>query len=308
MQKTGLVSTVTLFLTAAFSMMSAMDALAALPKKTFVLVHGAFADQSVWDGPNPGQGVAEQLRQRGYRVVTVTLPGMGRDYGQTEADVNYNSASIDLNAHVNHVADVLKMDNVTDAIMVCHSYAGMVCAGVQDRDDVKDRIDKMVFFDAVVPESGQSFFDAVGMPSPDVFPSLEVFYQTLGIVPEENLSCFPNKKAQDFNLFGADADWLDARHHCQPVHTLDQKLNFSWNNDVRKYFVHAEDNNNPTWFAYYPFSAFPGRAAAMGWNLYSIPNSHYTFISHPDDTVQLLMLIDSIPYENWPFSMDVTQL
>lgn len=295
MQKTGFITTATLFLTAAFSMVSAMDALAALPKKTFVLVHGAFADQSVWDGPNPGQGVAEQLRQRGYRVVTVTLPGMGRDYGQTDADVNYNSESIDLNAHVNHVADVLRIDNVTDAIMVCHSYAGMVCAGVQAREDAAERINKMVFFDAVVPESGQSFFDAIGYDTEQ------------DEIPDTTL-CFPNVPAQAFNLFGADADWLNARQHCQPVRTLDQELNFSWNNDVQKYFVHAEDDNEQKWFAYYPFSAFPGRAAAMGWNLHSIPNSHYTFISHPDDTVQLLMLIDSIPYENWPFSMDVTQL
>jgi hypothetical protein len=46
----------------------------------------------------------------------------------------------------------------------------------------------------------------------------------------------------------------------------------------------------------------------MGWNRRSLPNSHYTFISNPDDTVRLLMLIDSIPCENWPFSFDVTQL
>jgi pimeloyl-ACP methyl ester carboxylesterase len=303
--KTGLF---TVFLAAAFSMMSAMDALAELPKKTFVLVHGAFADQSVWDGPNARQGVAEQLRQRGYRVVTVTLPGMGRNYGQTNENIN-------LDAHVKHVADTLLLDNVTDAIMVCHSYAGMICAGVQAKQDVADRIEKMVFFDAVVPKSGESFFSAIGMPLPEAFPSLEIFYQALGIVPEENLWCFPNVPAQAFSLSGANADWLNAawnddasRQHCQPIHTFDQPLVFNWNDNAKKYFIHAEDDAVQPWFSYNEFKEFARRAAGMGWNMHSLPNSHYTFISNPDDTVRLLMLIDSIPYENWPFSFDVTQL
>jgi pimeloyl-ACP methyl ester carboxylesterase len=288
-----------LLFTAVFTLLSLVAAQAA--DKTFVLVHGAFGDQSVWDGPDANQGVAEQLRQRNYRVVTVTLPGMGRNYAQS-------SEAIDLEAHIQHVLDVLELDNVTDATMVCHSYAGMVCAAVQDRAPA-DRINKMVFFDAVVPdsdsESGESFFDAIGMPSPSLFPSLEVFYQTVEIDPGENLWCFPNMPAQAFGLTGSDADWLNfqwnqnkSRQHCQSIQTFAQKLNFSWNNEVKKYFVHAMDG----WEFYTQFDKFRERAEVLGWNMYSIPGSHYVLISDPSSVVQLLMLIDSVPYDNWPFS------
>lgn len=300
MRKSRILNTVGMLLfTAVFTLLSLVAAQAA--DKTFVLVHGAFGDQSVWDGPDANQGVAEQLRQRNYRVVTVTLPGMGRNYAQS-------SEAIDLEAHIQHVLDVLELDNVTDATMVCHSYAGMVCAAVQDRAPA-DRINKMVFFDAVVPdsdsESGESFFDAIGMPSPSLFPSLEVFYQTVEIDPGENLWCFPNMPAQAFGLTGSDADWLNfqwnqnkSRQHCQSIQTFAQKLNFSWNNEVKKYFVHAMDG----WEFYTQFDKFRERAEVLGWNMYSIPGSHYVLISDPSSVVQLLMLIDSVPYDNWPFS------
>ena len=289
-----------LLLTAVFTVLSLAAAEAA--EKTFVLVHGAFGDQSVWDGPDAEQGVAEQLRQRSYRVVTVTLPGMGRNYAQS-------SEEIDLEAHIQHVLDVLELDNITDATMVCHSYAGMICAAVQDRAPV-NRINKMVFFDAVVPDSelGESFFDAIGMYPPNKFDSLQEFYEGNDIpVPDENLWCFPSMPAQAFGLTGANADWLNlvwdaenekSRQHCQSIQTFAQKLNFSWNNNVKKYFVHAMDG-----WAFYPqFNHFRERAEALGWNMYSIPGSHYVLISNPAAVVQLLMLIDSIPYENWPFS------
>ena len=286
MRKPRMFNTVgVLLFIAVFTVLSV--AMAEAADKTFVLVHGAFGDQSVWDGPDAAQGVAEQLRQRNYRVVTVTLPGMGRNYAQS-------SEAIDLEAHIQHVLDVLELDNVTDATMVCHSYAGMVCAAVQDRAPA-NRIDKMVFFDAVVPESGESFFDAINFTDP--------------LPPAW---CFPNPPAQAFGLTGTDADWLNfqwdqdkSRQHCQSVNTLTQKLAFDWNNNVKKYFVHAVDavdNEEEHWFAYYPFLAFQTRATNMGWNMYSIPGSHYVLISNPDAVVRLLMLIDSVPYNNWPFS------
>ena len=294
MRKPGILNTVgMLLLTAVFTMLSLATAEAA--DKTFVLVHGAFADQSVWDGPDAEQGVAEQLRQRNYRVVTVTLPGMGRNYAQT-------SEAIDLEAHIQHVLDVLELDGVTDATMVCHSYAGMVCAAVQDRAPA-NRIEKMVFFDAVVPVSGESFFEALN-PEPS-----ETSEASLDIPPW----CFPNFSAEEFGLRGANADWLNfqwdqnkSRQHCQPINTLTQELYFTWHNDaIKKYFVHAIDaveNEEEHWFAYYPFLKFQTRARDMGWNMYSIEGSHYVFISNPAAVVQLLMLIDSVPYDNWPFS------
>lgn len=221
MRKRKIFGTITLLtLAVAFILTPVTDVSAESDKKTFVLVHGAFGDQAVWDGPDAKKGVAEKLRARGYRVVTVTLPGLGRNHGQANESMN-------LTDHVDYVADVLASDNVTDAIMVCHSYGGMVCAAIQNRPSVSQRIDKMVFFDADVPESGESFFSSIGMPSPGDFPDIETYYAVLheaaGFpIPSENLWCFPDLPAAAFGLTDPEElDWLDALQYCQPIHTLD---------------------------------------------------------------------------------------
>jgi pimeloyl-ACP methyl ester carboxylesterase len=297
MQKRGIIGTITMsVLAAAFILTPITDVSADSDKKTFVLVHGAFGDQAVWDGPDADKGVAEKLREKGYRVVTVTLPGLGRNHAQA-------SESMNLTDHVQYVANVLEINGVTDAIMVCHSYGGMVCAAIQDMSSVSDRIDKMVFFDADVPESGESFFSSIGMPLPVWFPSLEVFYQTLGMPVPEVPWCFPSLDPEEaFRLTGEDADWLRKLQTCQPIHTFDEPLTFNWNDDVKKYFVHADDPNNPPWFSYTEFLNFRQRAEDMGWNMYTISDSHYVAISDPKAVVQALTLIDNVPDESWPFN------
>jgi pimeloyl-ACP methyl ester carboxylesterase len=298
MQKRKILGTLTLLtLVAAFILTPVGNASAESAKKTFVLLHGAFGDQAVWDGPDADKGVAEKLRARGYRVVTMTLPGLGRNHNQANESMN-------LTEHVQYVADVLEKENITDAIMVCHSYGGMVCAAIQDMPDVSDRIDKMVFFDADVPESGESFFSSIGMPLPEWFPSLQAYYEALheaaGFpIPSENLWCFPNLPAVAFGLTDPEEiAWLDVLQSCQPIHTLDQALNFSWNDKVKKYYVHA----TVPWFSYTEFLNFRQRAEEMGWKMYTISDSHYVAISDPNAVVQALTLIDTVPDEAWPFN------
>jgi hypothetical protein len=168
-------------------------------------------------------------------------------------------------------------------------------------EDAANRIDKMVFFDAVVPESGESFFSAINMPSPiDFNNDFKSFYAQLGFpLPKDDmLWCFPNLPADAFGVTDQDEmSWLNARQTCQPIHTFDQPVDFSWNSTVQKYFIHA----TVPWFSYQEFSAFKDRAIAMGWNMYTIPGSHYVAISNPDEVVRVLTLIDNIPYDTWPF-------
>lgn len=251
---------------------------------TFVLLHGIFGDQAVWDGLQPDKGVAHLLRNKGYRVVTVTYPGLGRNFRQA-------NESIDLKTHIQYVIDVLEKDNIKDATLVCHSYAGLICSALQDL--VTERIRKMVFFDAIVPESGETFFSSIGMPSPDIFPDLPTFYKTLGIpVPVENLWCFPNLPPEIFGLTDKDEmAWLEKRQHCQPIGTLDYPVEFQWNQQVKKYFLHAAI----PWHFYNEFLVFKKRAIDMGWNLYSFDESHYISISDPEKFLEALMWVEQTP-------------
>jgi pimeloyl-ACP methyl ester carboxylesterase len=114
---------------------------------TFVLVHG---------GGHGGwcyQKVARLLRAEGHEVYTPTLTGLGERS-------HLVSPAVDLDVHVTDVVQLLHYEDLRHAILVGHSYGGMVITGVADR--AADRIGKLVFLDAANPGDGQSLVDVTG--------------------------------------------------------------------------------------------------------------------------------------------------
>ena len=114
---------------------------------TYVLVHG---------GAHGGwcyQRVARILRAAGHDVYTPTMTGVGERAHLVSADV-------DLDLHISDIAAVLHYEDLRDAILVGHSYGGMVITGVADR--ATDRIGRLVYLDAATPVNGQSLVDVAG--------------------------------------------------------------------------------------------------------------------------------------------------
>lgn len=110
----------------------------------YVLIPGG------WHGGWYFQSVAEALRARGHRAYPVTLTGLGDRRHLLRADVN-------LDTHIEDVVHLLQAENLSNVILVGHSYAGMVLSGVLDR--AAERIGAAIYSDAYVPEDGQSCFD-----------------------------------------------------------------------------------------------------------------------------------------------------
>ncbi len=111
---------------------------------TFVLVHG---------GGHGGwcyQRVARRLRDQGHDVYTPTLTGLGERS-------HLATPTTDLDTHVTDVAAVLHYEDLTDVVLVGHSYGGMVITGAADR--AAERIGRLVYLDADVPRDGESEFD-----------------------------------------------------------------------------------------------------------------------------------------------------
>jgi len=113
---------------------------------TFVLVHPAWFGGWCW------KKVAPILRGRGHEVFTPTLTGLGERAHLANREVG-------LGTHIEDVANVLKFEDIRDAILVGNSSGGMVITGVADR--MPERIAHVVYLDAFVPEDGQSLFDIV---------------------------------------------------------------------------------------------------------------------------------------------------
>jgi len=112
--------------------------------KDIVLVHGAWQGASTWDPIVPA------LREAGHRVFTPVLTGTGPRAYELGADVG-------LERHVQDVLGYMTFEDLRDVVLVGHSYAGMVVT--QAVEQCAERIAKLVYVDAFVPEDGQSAWD-----------------------------------------------------------------------------------------------------------------------------------------------------
>lgn len=110
------------------------------PGKTFVLVAGTWHGGWVW------RDVRRALRRKGHTVFTPTLTGTGER-------IHLMSPDIGLDTHIEDVVNVIEYEELSDVILVGHSFAGLVITGVADA--MRERIRRVVFLDALVPSSNR---------------------------------------------------------------------------------------------------------------------------------------------------------
>jgi pimeloyl-ACP methyl ester carboxylesterase len=116
-------------------------------KPTIVIVHGA------WGGSWAFRKVEALLREKGFNVYRPQLTGQGERVHLARPDVG-------LSTHIDDVVNVILFEDLHDIILMGHSYGGMVITGVADR--VPDRIRRLVYVDAFVPNDGESVTSIVG--------------------------------------------------------------------------------------------------------------------------------------------------
>jgi putative intracellular protease/amidase len=104
---------------------------------TYVLVHGAWADESAWGF------VRGQLAQKA-NVAVVNLKGHGIDLA--------SPGSVTLSDYVAQVTDVINRQK-GKVVLVGHSMAGIVISAVAEK--VPARIEKLVYVSAYLPSNGE---------------------------------------------------------------------------------------------------------------------------------------------------------
>jgi pimeloyl-ACP methyl ester carboxylesterase len=107
---------------------------------TFVLVHGGYHGGWCW------KWVARELRSHDHEVYAPTLTGLGERSHLLTADV-------DAVLHARDVSSVLWFEDLTDVILVGHSYGGLVITLAAEESE--GRLRELVYVDAVVPEDKQ---------------------------------------------------------------------------------------------------------------------------------------------------------
>jgi pimeloyl-ACP methyl ester carboxylesterase len=114
---------------------------------TIVLVHGA------WCGAWSWKAVARKLRALGHDVYAPTLTGLAE---RSHVD----PGSVTLSSQIADIAGLLEYEDLSNVLLVAHSFGGMVATGAADR--AIERIGGMVYLDAFLPENGQALWDIAG--------------------------------------------------------------------------------------------------------------------------------------------------
>lgn len=108
---------------------------------TFVLVHGA------WGGGWNWKLVTPFLQDAGHVVYAPSMTGLGDR-------AHLISPSVDLETHIQDIANVLEYEDLHDVVLVGWSYGGMPATGAADR--VPERIAHIVYLDSDVPRDGET--------------------------------------------------------------------------------------------------------------------------------------------------------
>ena len=170
---------------------------------TYVLVHG---------GGHGGwcyQRVARILRSAGHDVYTPTLTGLGERS-------HLLGPAVDLDLHIADVVAVLHYEDLSDVILVGHSYGGMVITGTADR--AADRIGRLVYLDAANPVDGQSLVDVAG-------PIIEAVRPFGRVIDGVELVLLPPDAAMLYGVTDpADLAWMADRLTGHPWPCFEQPL------------------------------------------------------------------------------------
>jgi pimeloyl-ACP methyl ester carboxylesterase len=166
----------------------------------FVLVPGG------WHGGWAFDAVSKVLSSEGNEVQALTLSGLG-----DEASTGAN-----LERHIDEVVQAIRGRD-TRAVLVGHSYGGMVITGAADKEP--SRVDAIVYADAYVPDDGASVWSLTTQNYRERF---------IAGVAADGLNCAPPAH-------------LDRRCRPHPIATFLQaiKLTGNWRNVRSKTFIAA---------------------------------------------------------------------
>ena len=229
---------------------------------TFVLVHGA------WHGSWCWARVRRALVGLGHQVFTPTLCGVGERSHLLSRD-------IDLQVHVDDVANLIRWEELDDVVLCGHSYGGCVISGAADA--VPERIAALVYLDAFLLEEGEGLHDLLPDEQREMQLSLADQYGEGWRVPP-----IP---AEIFNVNPRDRDWVDRQCTPQPLATFQQKLGLrgGLSGVARNHFIFASGWEGT------PFTASYRRAKARGWTTSEIACGHDVMLDDPEALVSELL-------------------
>jgi pimeloyl-ACP methyl ester carboxylesterase len=188
------------------------------------------------------------------------------------------SPDVALSTHVQDVVRFLEAEDVGDAVLVGHSYAGMVIPGVAAR--VPQRVAQLVYLDAFVPKDGERCFDLMPAEAAD---SIRKEAETEG----EGWRFFPFPLEMLGIVNEDDARWVEPRLGPQPLKTYDEPAHLDqgeWEQIPKTYVVCTDGAFRQV------FEPFVQRARTeRGWQCIELPTGHDAMVTSPERLSEILL-------------------
>lgn len=229
--------------------------------RTFVLVHGA------WHGGWCWRRVADRLERLGHKVYAPSLTGLG-----DRAHLITNRVNV--STHITDIVNIIRFEDLSDIVLVGHSYAGFVISGVAEREFPKIR--SIVFLDAYVPQNGQSIYSM----------SSEKLRETLNAALKRGQTGMAPASAAYFHVNEKDRAYVDSKCTPQPIGTYNEPLTLTGIREriPKKTYIRAKGWNAPG------FDAVVARLRNdPTWKIHDVPCGHDVMIDMPDRLTELLI-------------------
>ena len=189
---------------------------------------------------------------------------------------------INLDLQQKDIVGLLEFEDLTDAILVGHAYAGMVISGVAEA--CPERLKHLVYVNGVVPADGESMADQLAAVRGPQFSAWvkEHIDAGDGFLPPP---ASPEEVGRRWGITdAADLAWVGSKVTPQPAAAMAQpvRLGRSEAKAIPRSFVGSSEAG---------FESVAQRVKAAGWPVYHIDSGHDPMITNPDDLAGILLKI-----------------
>ena len=218
------------------------------------------------------------LRVRGHDVYTPTLTGMGERS-------HLIGMEIDLDTHIRDVVNVLEFEDLTDVILVGHSYAGCLLPGIAVA--ASQRLHHLVWLDAMVLNEEESMFECLGIMSQQQAREALTAIQGGDLSPLEGITDYNSDDLWCGRIYDIHDDDLrnlvKSKLTGHPLLTILTPLNAPGFDKlpISKTYISCTKGQIyrkrifPRWVS-------PDRAAERGWSIIEVAAGHDLMVDNPE--------------------------
>jgi pimeloyl-ACP methyl ester carboxylesterase len=235
---------------------------------TFVLMHGGGMGGWTW------KFCREILEAKGHRVYTPTFTG----FGEREHLISRSAGN---DVHVLDVVNMLKYEDLTDVVLVAHSYAGTVAPGVMAQ--AGDRVSRVIFLDSIIAHAGERIASLMGFASETEAAGLDAMLASGEGPIGSGVHLQQREMAKDHPhmMDRIREQWLLDHLSDQPLRATSCAI-----------AVGAESVTHPADYVaakHTIMGAMHDRARALGWTMHEHPGDHAFNVGDPEGVCKIIL-------------------